>query len=101
MNKVYIVTARVYRRGYFAEPFKVEDVIKVFDDYHKVVEYICDTIKKEHKKLDDSRDDLTCWHKYEPHPDDFVEGHYISSIEYDTGTYYESMSYKFRSYDVE
>lgn len=101
MAKVYIVSEQLYKRAYNAEPFRVEGIIKVFDDYHKVISYICDVIRKDHRRLDKSKDDLTHWHKYEPNPDEFLEGYFIPSVEYDNNTYYESTRYRFRYYDVE
>lgn len=101
MATIYIVSERLYKKSYYAEPFKAERTVKVFDDYHKVVNYICDAIRKDHKYLDETKGDLTNWRKYEPNPDEFVEGYYMKSIEYSSAEYYESTCYKYRSYDVE
>lgn len=101
MTKVYVVSSRRYAKPYYAEPSTVELITKVFDDYHKVVDYICKAIKEDHKYLDKTKDDLTHWRKHEPNPDNFIEGYYIKSIEYSDVSYYESTCYKFRSYDVE
>ena len=101
MEKVYLVYERLYRSAYYAEPYEEESVIKVFDDYHKTVSYICEVIKESHKELDESGDDLTHYRKHDPNPDEFVEGHYIKSLEYDGKSSYDYVSYKFVSYDVE
>lgn len=101
MKKVYLVSERLYRRAFYAEPYEEECVIKAFDDYHKTVSYIYETIKEAHRQLDESGDDLTYYHKHEPNLDKFVEGHYITSLEYDNGNSYDSVSYRFKSYDVE
>lgn len=101
MAKVYIVYERLYRKAYYAEPHEEERIVKVFDDYNKTVDYICDAINKFHKEIDESNGDLTHWHKYEPNPDRFMEGRLISSVEYTDKNYYDSLSYRFRSYEVE
>ena len=101
MAKVYIVSEIDYKKAYYAEPFRKESIIKVFDDYHKVVGFICDTIKEDHKQIDESKIDPARWRKYEPDPDEFVEGVAIKSNVYDHCNYYKLVSYKFRSYEVE
>ena len=52
MANVYVVSSRRYAKPYYAEPSTVELITKVFDDYHKVVDYICKAIKEDHKYLD-------------------------------------------------
>jgi hypothetical protein len=79
----------------------MEQVMKVFDDYHKVINYICDAIKNDHEKLDDLGGDLTSVHKCVPYPDGFEEGYFIHSIDHATNTYFETLTYRFISYDVE
>lgn len=101
MNQVYIVSERVYKKAHHIDPWYEETIVKVLDDYHKVVMYIYDLIKRDHAKLDLSGKDLTDWHKYEPNLDNFEDGIFIKSIERDTEHYYESKCYRFRAYDVE
>ena len=101
MNNVYVVSKRLFRKAYNAEPFTEEHIMKVFDDYHKVISYICDAIKGDRKKLDESYDDLANFHKYTPNPDSFEEGLFITSFDYSINEHYEKMSYRFRSYIVE
>lgn len=101
MAKVYVVSKLLYRKAYYAEPFMEESIFKVFDDYHKVVDYICDAVRKDHRYLDNSNKDLTYWTKHEPNPDNFREGWNIKSTEYSDIHYYEYTSYRFKSYDVE
>ena len=105
MNQIYIVSERVYKKAYHIDPWFEETILKVFDDYHKAVMYICDRIKMDHVVLDTSGQaigiDLTNWRKYEPNPDKFEIGIFTKSIEYDTATYYESKCYRFRVYNVE
>lgn len=99
MSNVYLVSRRMFRKSYEAEPFETERVVKVFDDYHKAVVYICESIKNDHKEIDayGNRD----FHKYVPNPDRFEEGIFITCYDYATDTYYEKMSYRFKSYEVE
>lgn len=101
MNQVYVVSKRVYKKAYHIDPWSEETILKVFDEYHKTAMYICDLIKMDHMVLDASGKDLTSWRKYEPNPDNFETGIFTKSIEYDTATYYESKSYRFRTYNVE
>ena len=101
MRQVYVVSERTYKKAYHIDPEAVEGIIKVFDDYHKVVMYIRNRIREDHEWLDTSGKDLTRWHKCQSNPDRFEDGLFIKSIEYDTDNYYESKSYRFRSYDVE
>ena len=101
MGKVYVVFRKLFNKAYHAEPFESEEVAKVFDDYHKVVSYICDAIKEDHKRIDDRYDDLSNFHKYTLNPDNLVEGWYISSFDYSTDNHYNKVSYRFHSYDVE
>lgn len=101
MGKVHVVSRLLYRRAYYAEPLMEESVVKVFDDYQKVIDYICDAVKKDHKYLDNSQKDLTYWRKHKPNPDNFKEGFKIKSTEYSDIHYFEYTGYKFRSYDVE
>ena len=101
MNQIYIVSKRVYKKAYNMEPWFEETILKVFDDYHKAVMYICDRIKMDHDLLDMSGEYLQNWRKYDPNPDNFEEGIFTKSIEYDTATYYESKCYRIRTYSVE
>lgn len=101
MVEVYIVSKRLYRKAYYAEPYAEESIVKVFNDYHKAVEYICDAVKKDHNYLDNSGKDLTHWNKYDAHPCYFREGYYIKSIAYSDIHYRENTSYRFRTYAVE
>lgn len=101
MAKVYIVSERQYIRAFHCEPFRMEQIIRVFDDYHKAVGFICDTIKKDHERIDESMNNRGRYDKYEPNPDKFEEGHFITSFEYGNNEYCESKSYRFRSYEVE
>lgn len=101
MKRVYLVSERLYKKTYYAEPYEEEIIIKVFDDYHKTVSYICETIKKAHKELEESGDNPAHYHKHYPNPDEFVEGHYITSLSYEDKNHYDSVSYRFKSYDVE
>lgn len=101
MGNVYIVSKRLFKKAYNAEPFKVEYIAKVFDDYHKVVSYICDAIKEDHEKVDYMHDDPMNVHKYIPNPDGFEELIFITSYDYSNDHYYEKVNYVFRSHDVE
>lgn len=100
MRNVYVVSERLIRKAYHAEQIELENIVKVFDDYHKAINYICDTIRSDHNRISD-RDDQTGFYRYVPNPDSFVEGWYIYSFVYEIEKYYESKSYKFRSYRVE
>jgi len=101
MHKVYVVSKRLFRKAYNAEPFTEEHIMKVFDDYHKVVSYICGAIKGDLKKLYDLHGNSADVHVYTLNPDGFEEGLFINGFDYSTNDYYEKMSYRYKSYDVE
>ena len=101
MSKVYIVSARGYKKAYYAEPVSTEKILKVFDDYHKAIVYICDCIREDHKIVDNPNRTSTFWTKYEPKSDNFEEGMFIRSVAFDDNSSYEDRSYRFRVYDVE
>lgn len=101
MDYVYIVTERLYKRAFHAEPWRSERVVKVYGDYHSAVAGIRDLIIEDHAKLDKSGKDLSHYIKCELNLDEFNEDCNIISFSHSDDNYYESKSYRFVSYDVE
>ena len=98
---VYVVTERVYKRAYHAEPWHLDRIVKVCGDYHSAVTAIRDLILQDHKTLDRFVKDLTDYTKHDPDPDYMEEGYRIISYEKSNDHYFESKSYRFESYVVE
>ena len=101
MRQVYIVTKCVYEQAYHTTPTSSERIVKVLDDYHKAVVYICGRIKEDHEWIDSLNNVSATYTKHEPNPDKIEEGIFVTSFEYNENSCYEEHSYIFRSYDVE
>lgn len=100
-NYVFVVTERLYKRAYYAEPWRTERVVRVYGDYHSAVIGIRDLILEDHANLDKSGKDLTHFTKYEPNVDVFDEDCNIISFTNSSDNYFESKSYRFLAYVVE
>lgn len=98
---VYVVTERVYKRAYHAEPWHSDRIIKVCGDYHSAVIAIRDLILEDHRILDRFVKDLTNYTKHDPCLDYMEEDCNIISYENSNDHYFESKSYRFKSYVVE
>lgn len=101
MRQVYIVSKRNYRVAYSATPYCTENIVKVLDDYRKTINYIRELIKDDHEMIDEPKRYMKACTKIDPNPDNFEEGIYIRSFVFEDDKYYEEISYKFKSYDVE
>lgn len=100
MNKVYIVSRRVYKREYHAEPYVSEGVLTVFDTPRKATDCILKHIKSDHEFISVPNGDYEHFTKYNPYPWEALEERYVTSVEYDGENYFMSVSYTIRTYDV-
>jgi hypothetical protein len=100
MSKVYVVSRRLYKRAYYAEPFSSESIVKIFSDYQKAVNYICESFERDHEIIT-NHNDTKYVTTYDPNFDNCLDGYYLKSVSYDNCDYHESICYKLTAYDVE
>lgn len=101
MNYVYVVTEHIFKRAFHAEPWEMDRIIMVCGDYHTAVVNVRDLILHDHAILNKFKADLSHYTMYDPKLDEFDENSEILSYVNSSDHYYESKSYRFKSYDVE
>lgn len=101
MAKVYAVYSIYHEHDDLGEDiYSSENMEKLFDSMEKAINYICEQIKNDHKRVDDVYPSDQHLNKYIPNRKLIEQCRSVTSYEY-TGLTYMLMNYRIEPYDVE
>lgn len=94
----YVITKRITKRAYYAEPYVWEGIVGVTSDYKRAVAIAFNHVTSDHALIHEKMTANTVWCRHDPKPSEFLEGKYINSISYVDGDTSIKYDYKIQSY---